>query len=534
LLLPLTAACAARYLKDANGPYWLGANSDPEYYYLVNALALAELSVPGYYDHPGTTLTYLEVPVIILTHTAAGGADLTTSVFTAPEKYLNSAHYAVLFLWVTVLTLAGGVTFRQTGSLLLALLMQLAPFLPSAGASYLYLPRVCPESLLVPVGILFATVAPAFVERPGGHGRRYASLFGVIVGLAVATKVTAVPLAIVPLVLLPGRQKVGYAAVVVLSALALTAVLLPRYLLFLSYLMRTGAEFAPGAGEDGPARAYFANVCAALGRVPLASSIILLSALVLTPPCLLPKRKAAGDREKMARKGLFAVTSAEVLQLLIAANCPEHRYLAPSLALLGLNLVLVVRITLPHVGGFAYRGCVALAPLLLCSALAVSLYKVHKYHDYLERRSHAQMGVCRELDGNYRGCAVVYYYGASSVPYALWVGNELAGGMFSNELQGLYPDAVFFDNPDWTPQQLPLKQTYQDLLRDFTGRRVVIGTPCLLFQGWGHGDYLHVEEASPGLVLERVFPVSPNGPSEGEVLYRLSAGRGRPQDRTHP
>src|SRR5437868_10432137 len=50
------AVCMFRFLS---GPFYLGSNSDPSYFYFYNFLSLCEGQSCKFVDHPGTTLDML-------------------------------------------------------------------------------------------------------------------------------------------------------------------------------------------------------------------------------------------------------------------------------------------------------------------------------------------------------------------------------------------------------------------------------------------------------------------------------------------
>src|SRR5215510_7041448 len=64
LLLPALTVLVEFRLRDASGPYWLGANLDPSYAYLLNSLNIADYHRPYFIGHPGTPVHITGAAVI--------------------------------------------------------------------------------------------------------------------------------------------------------------------------------------------------------------------------------------------------------------------------------------------------------------------------------------------------------------------------------------------------------------------------------------------------------------------------------------
>ena len=93
LILPAILVFTAALLHYANGPYWIGFNSDPEYLYLVNSLALAESKETPTTGNPGTTLQMLGAATLKISHALdfSEKDSLEISVLKNSEYYLVAA-----------------------------------------------------------------------------------------------------------------------------------------------------------------------------------------------------------------------------------------------------------------------------------------------------------------------------------------------------------------------------------------------------------------------------------------------------------
>jgi hypothetical protein len=504
---------ATSLVKKSQGPYWLGNNSDPAYYYLVNALTLCDGQFPQYRDHPGIPLTALEALLILPTHAARGGDGLVQDVLKNPELYLSVTNVAVAFLWFVSLLIAGGMTLRRTGRLRTALLLQLTPFFSLT--SLHYLPRAGPEALLALFAFWLAAVALLVLES-GETPRygRYSVAFGIVIALALATKLTAIPLLVVPVFLLPRKHKLIYAAIALAGFLIITLLLLNVYGRFadlmVHYLTRTGLY-----GSGGPGLidldAFVKNAKDLVVNDKVFAVVLTLSLAALLYARLVRTSVTVQDAAAVRKyhAGLLAVCLAELCQLVIVArHSPEDRYMIPAQQLLGLNIFLayqLVRSTQPRY----WPVLRALLCIGLCASLAVQVERFRQMRKVIYWEKTAQLMLCEVAQG-YQECQIIYYFGSSSPLYALGIGNRVAGSHFADQLQTLHPHAVFY----WG------RGRYSDFAEFFDYQKAAKGHKCVLFQGFTFGNDLTETSRPSDLDLEQIYPKGRAKPYE-EVLYKV-------------
>ena len=203
------------------------------------------------------------------------------------------------------------------------------------------MPIVGPESLLVLISIGFATTVLVFLER--GTEKRYtffAVLFGILSGIAIATKLSALPLMIVPLVLLSGRYKLLCSMITGIAFLGATLPVLPRYRYFIGWIYgiatHTGRHGTGDKGLIDPTK-YLKDLYWLALEEKFFSVILLVSMLVLAWWFLTHRSLPLSQSSKDLPKSLLAISLGELLQLLIVAKHPAVHYLVPALGLLGLN-----------------------------------------------------------------------------------------------------------------------------------------------------------------------------------------------------
>ncbi len=467
LAIPLLIAGMSIHMRDTRGPFWLGLNSDPDYAYLFNSLNLCVGVPPWHVDHPGTTLQVLGAGVIRTCHwflTNAGGrppevrADLVGDVLMRPEFYMERINDVLVAMVVLALIGAGIVVLIVTRSLVLAVVFQFGAV--AAAPSLAEMSRVRPEVLLVALTCLFGATLVAYTEKARATNQVFfAVLLGVLAGLGVATKISALPLGVVGLLLFPSRR--ARSLFVLIAGLVFLVCVVPivnggRIGYFADWLLRLiTRESHYGGGPAGlvnPSR-YLVSVKELLLGNRTFSLVVLVSAV----GAFWSSRNAGAvsglGRIVSKERVLAALTAAQVLSLLVTAKQARfeaipyltfvgHHYLIPALGLLGVNVVTGLGLVRERgAGGRAYR---AAAALFVVAAVCSEGWSVADQLKRGEALKAAQIRVYTE-SLKYPNNRIICYYRASSPLYAKSFGNYFAGLTFGKELQEAHPDFVTFD-----------------------------------------------------------------------------------------
>jgi hypothetical protein len=437
-----------RALLEAKGPYWLGSNLDPDYVYLLNGLSILHGYGPQHVDHPGTPVQVLVAVVVKVTHVLSGQGPVAEDVIGRPEHYLASASGLLLVLVAGALLVAGLAALRATGSLVAGLAMQLIPGLSPLIA--LHVTSVKPEPLLAALTALLAALVLRTLDpaRPKWKVPE-AAVFGLLVGLAVAAKITAAPLAVIPLVLLSGLAARALFAGVALVTMALaTLPAWPALHVFISFI--TGIATHSGTyGSGKPSVFDFAEYLAGLkhlaqqnwGAIPVTVGLL---GVIAASALALRVRREGGAEETAARKALVATVAMQgVTYLLVARHAASH-YILPAVVMAGLTAALSIhaaRLLAPA----ATRRVGWVAAVLLGFFAFKYAQGIGARRAELAARRDAQVQVVAKLDREFRGVRVLHYYSSSSPAYALHFADGYTGGAWSRLVSDRYPDHLFYN-----------------------------------------------------------------------------------------
>lgn len=486
--LPIVATAFALVLGHAAGPFWLWPNLDPDYFYLFGALKIATLEPSGLIYHPGVPVQALGAAVLKAMHPAAGGDALVATVLGDPERHLRALGGTFIALNALGQFALGWVGFRAMGSMAAAMLLQTAPLLSSLILKNAF--HVKPEALLILatmalIGIAVQTLRPGMLET---HRVRLAVAFGAVAGFAGATKVTALPVFVLPLFVLAAPAAIGiYAAVAALSLLAFTLPIAQSYPLLATWLgdvVRASGPHGHGGSVPFDAVAYAGEAFRMLRRPPMGIVVLLGAATLAFAAWRARQGRALPSVEVRLLAGTIL---AQVVQAIVVAKQPWGQYMIPAYMLTALALATILRLSSGMLADrIGTRARVAAFGVVLAVALAVgagaSAVKLHR--EFKDIASAA-----RSLDNaKFDSCARIYFYAASSPTFALYLADHVVATDnrgrprypgFASFLKGRTGKGEFWLD-DWSH---PGRFT----LRDWSGERniadVAAAHPCLMVRG---------------------------------------------------
>jgi hypothetical protein len=462
-VLPTAFFVVVLHLRQLRGPSWLVTWADPDYIHLFNAALAGNLQAPVHTDNPGTPLHALGGAIFRAQHATLGQGPFLDDVVTRPEWYLAAFHLVLLSAIAAAYFFAGIVVWHSAKSILAALLVQFGPwcFWTITTTST----AVMPDALVNALAALFAAVLVREYYTPLSNRR--SSLFnvvllGAIAGVAIATKVTSLPLVAAPLICLQARRDRGLFLVVTAGAFLVgTAPILGRIDRLGAFINRcvthTGQYGTGPAGFD--LRGYFAALATLLGANKLAVGVILLTWIAL-----LAAQFTGVTRDKRWGRTLLALAVAQSCAFLLAAKGGKSTYAVAALGMIGVNVWLLWQGTLDVVrAGKVGRLPAVLAPVpivaLIVTAAILQVRNIQNAGASLKHNRAEREQVAAEAETLRRnGCTIVYGHWASSPANALYFGNSTVDGRLSAILAQCNPDAFFIPLDgklvDWKTQEL--------------------------------------------------------------------------------
>ncbi len=212
------------------------ASFDPTYSYLFNGLNLARGTLEiGQTDHPGTPLQMLAAVVIRIVYFLNGKGDITRSLLENPEMYLAWISNVLIAWNVMVIFLFGYFYYKKTGNIREALFLQLMPFITQR--ILLYMPLVMTEALYTGFEIFFILTCFNYIYSKKEKNFKYSIYAGVFGGIMIATKISVLPVLIIPVILFRKYlEKVIYLLSIVLSFVIFTFPIIHEYGHFFNWL----------------------------------------------------------------------------------------------------------------------------------------------------------------------------------------------------------------------------------------------------------------------------------------------------------
>jgi hypothetical protein len=468
VVLPVLFVAVLFWMRAASLPFWQVFNLDPDYYYLLNGLRLVEGLAPVDVSHPGTPVQVFIALVLWLMHAGAAPAEIVAQVLADPESHLVVVTGA-LYPLVGLALLGLGVAVWRAWGLLPALLAQSSPFLSMIIAKFGLHPK--PEPFLVACACLIvaASVSGMTADRRPMLWRGV--LPGLVVGFAIACKIQALALGLVPLFLLVGgRERLVYGGAVIGGFALFTLPAWPSAPLWIDWMGRivlhSGAYGSGAATLVDPAR-YPRAVLGLFGSKLIFSLGLLVSLGVLAA---LWRRWAGEPRLRL----LAGLAGAQILTVLLVAKQAAAHYMVPALMLTGPALAVVCSLSVTWGGGRWHRPAWIAVGLLLVGLTAPAVIRQHA-----ELAGWTQAGQSIDM-ARFQGCAMIDYDSSSSPSYALLRGDLNAQGRYSAQLERIMPPdtyAWFINDHTWWARGF-MRWGQRMEITDIAGRY-----PCLVLRG---------------------------------------------------
>lgn len=490
---------------------WIGLNfnlakfgNDPNYVYLVNALAICDGKSVGYIDHPGTTVIQIGAATIAVQHLISNPENepLVQDVLKNPHTFVVGIRNVLLFLNVFGLFLLGWLALKKTGSIWVALLLQAFTFITTNTLDHAWT-KISPEPFLFFLTSIYVIVILYFYSEKNSNSWKYVIVFSLLAGAGLATKATFLPVAVFPFLVLPTlKKKLVYLAGILPSFVLFTIPIIPEYKnMYFWFRDLSSHSGIYGHGEKGfiDFNTYFPNILKIIENNFIFAAVFVIGVLFVLPALIqFFKNKRPMSREALILTGL--VISSGLGVLMVAKHYHANHYLIPVLQLTGISAFFILKIALKaKLPEKAKKLVFPAVTVTLVLFLAWKQPPVIKYIDDGYRITNEEMETTNAvLENDYPDYTRVYYYPNSLNPYsALNFGDVYCKRQFSPQLKELYPNVFFYHSfekriKNWNAEIKPAE------LIELCGNNI-------LLTGGPHNDQEAVEISQNGFPLKNIY-----------------------------
>ncbi len=493
--------------------------TDPESAYLMNGLNIATGKAVGHFDNPGTTVQMYSAVVLRVTHLLrASGNDIQTDVLLNSEYYIEVLRKGLIVLNTLVLLVLGIVTFLLLGNSWAGLMLQIAPFLSVTLIEELFT-KVAPEPVLFAAVAFLIMLLLKFYTSANQGSKKYPLLFGLLAGFGVATKMTFLPILIIPFIILTGkRNKWLYIITIPPSFILFTLPAVKGYLHMAYWFLNLGTHTGTyGQGSKGiiDIAVYF-NSILSIAQNNKALLIVMLTGFAALALILFNVGKVKSKKDHPEFYMLLAVLIAQLGSILmVAKHYHSNHYLFPALSLTGFVLVFIFLMSKKYLDEGKHKALKFSLPVVVAAVIGFSLlnipYLTLAYQGYRLSNQSTDETIAR-LDRDYKDYTKVYYYPVSFNVYSsLRWGNTYSRLYSSEKLMELYPEGLFYNA--WTKsfQLWETNISTREFVKKYGKRILLVGGPRT-------GAELKVVEEA-GLKLKKLFD------GRVQVVYEIDTAR---------
>ncbi len=459
--------------------------TDPESAYLMNGLNIATGKAVGHFDNPGTTVQVYSSVVLQITHFLRfNDLDLQTDVLQNSEFYIEVLRKSLIVFNAGILLLLGIAVFLLLHNFWAALLLQVAPFMSVTLIEELYT-KVAPEPLLFSSVAILIIMMVKYYTSPAPDSKKYAILFGMLSGFGLATKMTFLPILIIPFIILNGnRNKWLYAIAVIPSFIMFTLPAAKGYMhmakWFLNLGTHTGTYGQGSAGIIDPVQ-YF-NSLVLIAK----NNIALVTVLAIGIVVLFVFRFAFTDfKESKWRKEFYMLLAVLVAIagsiLMVAKHYHSNHYLFPALSLSGFALVLVyllVNRNLQAQKTTLFRFSLPATVVLIVAFSLTNIPTLTLAYKGYRMSNQSTDETLALLDRDYKDYVKVYYYPVSFNEFSsLRWGNTYSRLYSSAKLMELFPDGLFYNAWAKSFQLWETSIPAGEFVKKYGGKILLVGGP---------------------------------------------------------
>lgn len=451
IILPVALFIFEVILKHSRGEYYLYDNYDGPYGQLLGSLNIAQMLKPGYFQHPGIVPQLIMGFVIKVSHMLQGNdPNIVLDTFNRPEFYLQRINVVFTIINAISLYYLGKVTYKKTKSMSTAIFLQFTPFI---SVMVIYeLTLNIPETFLLSLILILLTLTVSFLHEGILSKKKnlmYVILFGFICGLALATKISVLPIMILPfLIIKKFVNKTYFVIISVVTFLVLFFLISPDSTRIWKFVFTSMVH----SGKYGTGSANFMDTSQIIPKLTALSNefflFIVIYVLIFITLLLqfIPKFKNQVRTNKyfLSLNGVFIIMT---FFILLVIKQVESYYIYPGLlfSVFGIFCVnSIVADLIPKVFRFS-RLLYLYIFFILFTIPQVKSFKNYKI--FFDKRKAESYKILNFLDENYPKSIIISSDQTASMPTAFYSGLNYTGSQtdrYNNILMQMFPDYIYF------------------------------------------------------------------------------------------
>jgi hypothetical protein len=251
---------------NSRGDFHLFWNYDGPYGFLLGSLNVAQFEKPGYFHHPAIIPLIVGATAINISHSISGThKDVENAVFDNPELYLRVFNLGLCLLGAISVFILGYVIYKWTSRITGAIFVQLTPF--TSEVIVRHTASVIAESSMLFCLFFLMAISISYMYDKNLSTKKtnfYILLFVISCGMVLATKISMLPIMIIPFLLLRSlRERIFF----VLGSLLVFSGLLVMMSPNISTLGKFILQNVVRSGKYGSGEATFINLGSASSKL---------------------------------------------------------------------------------------------------------------------------------------------------------------------------------------------------------------------------------------------------------------------------
>lgn len=480
-------------------------STDPESAYLMNGLNIATFKAVGHFDNPGTTVQMYSAIVVKVVHKLrSNSTDLQTDVIQNSEFYIEVLRKGLIIFNALIILLLGLVALILLDNLWFGLILQIAPFLSVTLIEECFT-KVAPEPVLFSTVVVLIILLLKYYNNTEPKDRKYSLLFALLAGFGLATKMTFLPLIIIPFVVLQGRKnKLIYLGAIIPAFILFTLPAVQGYAHMAYWFLNLGTHTGTyGQGNSGiiDPVVYFNSIIAiAVNNKTFVVVMLLAAILIITVAIVVGKLKLKENHKEFSI--LLSIILAQAgSMILVAKHYHSNHYLFPALSLIGIVLVFSYLFVNKNLQEKSRKYLRISLPVIFTVVLGLSLLNIpdltQAYNGYRASNQSTDEAFTK-LDRDYKDYVKVFYYpGSFNVYSSLRWGNIYSRQYSTDKLLEIYPEGLFYNYWDKSFQLWETNISARRFIKNYGNKILLVGGPKT------SGDFKTIEQQ--GLKLNKLF-----------------------------